>query len=130
MQCYEATYIIFCVTWNNLCHKWLAECSFSCKHHIAHLTSILLLQLAYCVSMLLLTNACKSHNTSTLINWHLYEIFWEKQSVEKAKLMLYKPLFIIYVRVKAFLKVILWYKMKRLSYKSGHGTCIPNFYKH
>ena len=47
----------------------------------------------------------------------------------KTKLMLFKPLFIIHVRVKGLFKVILEYKMKLLSCKSGHGTSIIGLYK-
>ena len=42
----------------------------------------------------------------------------------KIKLMLCKPLFIVHERVKGFLKVMLQYKVKCLSCKSGRGTCI------
>ena len=44
----------------------------------SELSTCLLLQLPYCVSVLLLTSRCKSaaaHNTNALIIWHLHEVF-------------------------------------------------------
>ena len=47
----------------------------------------------------------------------------------KTKLMLCKPLFVVHVKVKGLFKVILQYKMKLLSFKSGCGTRIKRFHK-
>ena len=53
-----------------------------------------------------------------------------KHDVKMTKLMLYKPLFIVSVRVKSFLKVIASYcgtKTMCLSYENGHGTHISSY---
>ena len=77
----------------------------SCATKQIDLQVFLLLQLAYCFSELLLTSRCKSvPNTSAVIICQL-----PKEQI-MTKLMLSKPLFIIYGRVKGLFIVILEYK--------------------
>ena len=74
----------------------------SCTPKQIDLQAILLLQLPYCVSVLLLTSGCKSAAAQYQRHYYLVhpQITLTKQIY--TKLMLCKPLFIIYGRVKAF----------------------------
>ena len=98
-----------------LCNQHNYRCAFylscqSCMPKEIDLTSVLLLQLPYHVSVLLLTSGCKSalaeykqlHNTNIVIIWNLYEVFYENK---------------------------IQYKIKCFSCKNGHGTCITRLYK-
>ena len=86
-------------------------------------------ELSTCVIVLLLTSECKSaatQYTNTVIIWRLRKVFQEN----KLRLLpLCKPLFIVNVRVKGLLKLYWSIKTKRLTSKSGRGTCITRLYK-
>ena len=74
----------------------------SCTPKQINLQAFLLLQLPYCVSMLLLTSGCKLVAAQYKCCYYLAppQSILTKQIY--AKLMLCKPLFIIHGRVKAF----------------------------
>ena len=92
------------------------------------------IQLLYFVSVLLLTSRCKSapaqykqadvnrhlsiQNVSII--WRLHKVFQENMQI-KTKLILYKPLFIVHVRVKGFYKVIATAVQKRSTLVSKVG---------
>ena len=63
-------------------------------------------------SVLLLTSRCKSAPAQYKHHYYLAPSQSLSRKQIKTKLMLCKPLFIIYKRIKGFLKVILWYKDK------------------
>ena len=82
-----------------MCLLWLCK---SCTPKQMDLQAILLLQLPYCVSVLLLTSGCKS--TAAQYK-HRYYLVPPPSILTKqiwTKLMLYKLLFIVHGRVKAF----------------------------
>ena len=60
-----------------------------------------------------------------IINWHLYENFQEKHTVKKTNV-----LFIIHVRTKVVSKIYTVVQKEVPQLQNGHGTCIPNLYKH
>ena len=66
----------------------------------------LLLQLPYCVSVLLLTSRCKSAPAQCKCRYYLAPPLCLLRKQIYTKLILCKPLFIVDIRVKGFLKVI------------------------
>ena len=69
-----------------------------------------ILQLPYCVSVLLLTSGCKSAAVQYKHRYHLAPPPSILTKQIQTKLMLCKPLFIVHGRVKTFLKAMLQYK--------------------
>ena len=74
----------------------------SCTPKQIDLQAFLLLQLPYCISVLLLTSRFKSAAAQYKRRYYLAPPQSILAKPMKAKLMLCKPLFIVHARVKAF----------------------------
>ena len=74
----------------------------SCTPEQINLQVFLLLQLPYGVSVLLLTSRCKSAAAQYECCYYLASPQSILAKPTQAKLMLYKPLFIVHGKVKAF----------------------------